>query len=161
MMNKAIYPGSFDPITKGHLDIIERSSRLYDELIIAIMHNPAKKHLFNVEERKQMIEQEVAHLTNVKVVIGEGLTVNFAQSLGCQVMIRGIRATSDYEFEMQIATANMYLNKKIETMFMLSRPEYSFVSSSTVKEIASYQGELGAFVSEHVKQRLIEKLGER
>lgn len=161
MMNKAIYPGSFDPITKGHLDIIERSSRLYDELIIAIMHNPAKKHLFNVEERKQMIEQEVAHLDNVKVVIGEGLTVNFAQGLGCQVMIRGIRATSDYEFEMQIATANMYLNKKIETMFMLSRPEYSFVSSSTVKEIASYQGELGAFVSEHVKQRLIEKLGER
>lgn len=156
-MRKAIYPGTFDPITKGHLDIIERSSELFEEVFVVIMKNGAKKTLFDENERLDMIEKEVSHLKNVKVLIGNGLTIQFAKKLGCQVIIRGIRATSDYEYELQIATANMMLDGQIETLFMLSKPQYSFVSSSTVKEIASYGGELDKFVTPYIKEKLMEK----
>lgn len=155
-MRKAAYPGSFDPITRGHIDIIERASLLYDEVVVLIMKNQEKKWMFSFEERKRMIEKSVAHLSNVKVVLGKGLTIQMCEEIEADVMIRGIRATSDYEYEMQIATANMMLNKKIETVFLLSKPEYSFVSSSTVKEIARYHGELSQFVDDSVKAELIE-----
>ena len=156
-MTKAMIPGSFDPITRGHVDIIERSSKIFDEVVVVIMENSAKKSLFTKEERVEMIQKEVEHLSNVSVYIGSGLTINTAKSLGANAMVRGIRATSDYEYEVSIATANMMLNKEIETMFLLSKPEYSFVSSSIVKEIASYQGDLHSFVSEYVEKKLREK----
>lgn len=157
-MKRAMYPGTFDPITKGHIDIIERSAVLFDEVIVAIMQNANKKNLFTELERKEMIEKEVAHLANVQVVVDYGLTVNYAKQHDISMIIRGIRATSDYEYEMQIATANMILEPTIETVFLLSKPEYSFVSSSTVKDIATHHGELSGFVGEYTKQRLIEKL---
>lgn len=156
-MRKAMIPGSFDPITKGHLDVIERCSQLFDEVIVVIMENAHKKALFDEHERKEMIEHDISHLSNVRVEIGSGLTIEMAKKLGVCAMIRGIRATSDYEYEVQIATANMMLEKKIETMFLLSKPEYSFVSSSTVKEIAMFHGELSHFVSDNVAAKLKEK----
>ena len=156
-MTKAMIPGSFDPITKGHLDVIERSSQLFDEVIVLIMENSAKKSLFSKEEKVQMIEEEVQHLKNVKVLVGSGLTIDMAKSLGVHIMVRGIRATSDYEYEVSIATTNMMLDSSIETMFLLSKPEYSFVSSSMVKEVAFYHGNLSPFVSEKVEKRLREK----
>ena len=156
-MRKAMIPGSFDPVTRGHADVIERSAALFDEVDVVIMENTNKKSLFTKEERKDMIEQEVAHLKNVKVLIGEGLTVNMAKKLDASAMIRGIRATSDYEYEVSIATANMMLEKDIETLFLLSKPQFSFVSSSTVKEIAKFHGKLDSFVSENVRKKLEEK----
>lgn len=156
-MRKAMIPGTFDPITKGHLDVIERSSRLFDEVVVVIMENSSKKSLFSKEERIDMILKEVAHLDNVQAFVGSGLTIETAKKLNANVMIRGIRATSDYEYEVSIATANMMLNHEIETMFLLSKPEYSFVSSSTVKEIALHHGDLSHFVSESVEKKLREK----
>ena len=157
-MKKALYPGTFDPVTLGHLDVIERSAKLYDEVIVAILENVSKSTLFTKEERKAMIEKEVAHLPNVKVVIGHGLTVHFAKEMGCSVMIRGIRATSDYEYEVSIATENMMLDKNIETIFLLSQPQYSSVASSIVKEIARFRGDVSSFVTENVQKQLKEKL---
>ncbi len=116
-MKIACYPGSFDPITNGHLDIIERSSIVFDKVVIAIMTNPKKQCTFSKEERKQMVEQCTSHLSNVEVVIGEGLTVELAKELKAQALIRGIRAVADYEYELQQATANMMLDDKIETIF--------------------------------------------
>lgn len=156
-MRRAIIPGTFDPITKGHLDVIERSSKLFDEVIVVIMENSSKKALFTKEERIQMIEHEIAHLNHVKSFVGSGLTIETAKQLGACAMVRGIRATSDYEYEVSIGTANMMLNEDIETMFLLSKPEYSFVSSSMVKEIAYHHGDLKHFVSEFVEKKLQEK----
>ncbi len=156
-MRRAMIPGTFDPITKGHLDVIERISKLFDEVIVVIMENAAKKPLFSKEERIQMIEHEISHLDNVKTFVGSGLTIETARQLDVHAMVRGIRATSDYEYEVSIATANMMLNKEIETMFLLSKPEFSFVSSSTVKEIAMHHGDLKHFVSETVEKKLQEK----
>lgn len=156
-MRKAIIPGTFDPVTLGHLDVIERCASLFDEVIVVIMENVAKKPFFTNEERVEMIEHEIAHLNNVHVIVGSGLTVNMAKKLGACAIVRGIRATSDYEYEVSIATANMMLEKDIETLFLLSKPEYSFVSSSTVKEIAKFHGELNRFVSNNVKNKLEEK----
>ena len=157
MNRKAVYPGTFDPMTRGHLDIIERASKMYDEVIVLIMYNGVKNCTFTELKRKEMIEKETAHLSNVSVHIGHGLTVHTTAALQANVMIRGIRATSDYEYELQIATANMMLDPKIETVFLMSRPEYSFVSSTTVKEIAMFHGELSKFVTPYVEQQLIEK----
>lgn len=157
MKRKAVYPGTFDPMTRGHLNIIERASALYDEVIVLIMYNGKKKCTFTEVERKEMIEKETAHLKNVSVQIGQGLTVHTAASLGANVLIRGIRATSDYEYELQIATANMMLNANVETVFLMSRPEYSFVSSTTVKEIALFHGELSHFVTPYVEECLLKK----
>ncbi len=140
---KACYPGSFDPITNGHLDIISRASGMFEEVYVLIMKNPKKTCLFSEEERKNMIEKSLpADMKNVKVKIGEGLTVNEARRLGCGAIIRGIRAVSDYEYELQIATANMMLGHEIETIFLIAKPQYSFLSSSVVKEIASYHGDI-------------------
>lgn len=156
-MTKAMIPGTFDPITKGHLDVIERSSKLFDEVVVVIMENASKKPLFTESERIEMIKSEVAHLKNVSTFVGNGLTINTAHQIGADVMVRGIRATSDYEYEVSIGTTNMMLNKEIETLFLLSKPEYSFISSSTVKEIAFHHGNLDLFVSESVKKKLQEK----
>ncbi|MBO4218751.1 MAG: pantetheine-phosphate adenylyltransferase [Erysipelotrichaceae bacterium] len=153
----AIYPGSFDPITYGHMDIIERAAALVDKLIIVIMANDEKSGTFSFAERKEMIEQAVTHLDNVSVVIGEGLTAEFAGKVGAGVIIRGIRAVSDYEYEMQLATANMTIAPEVETVFILAKPQYSFLSSSTAKTIAANNGPLESFVDDYVAARLREK----
>jgi len=155
---KAIYPGSFDPITYGHIDIIKRAAALVDELIIVIMMNDAKSGTFTFEERKEMVEHSIQDLKNVRVEIGSGLTVDFAKKVGAKLIIRGIRAVSDYEYEMQLATANMTLAYDIETIFLLSKPEYSFLSSSTAKTIAKNKGDLSCFVDPYVAKRMLEKL---
>lgn len=154
---KAVYPGSFDPVTYGHLDIIERASKLYDELVILIMPNDAKKGLFDYQERKELIEVCIKDLKNVSVQIGEGLTVDCAQKINANVIVRGIRAVSDYEYEMQLATANMTLNPNIETIFLLAHPLHSFLSSSTAKTVAANNGDLTKMVPEIVAKSLAKK----
>lgn len=153
-MSKAIYPGSFDPITYGHLDIIQRASRLYDEVVIVIMPNEGKKPLFSVARRLQMIAENIKELGNVSVAVGSGLTVDYAHNIKAEVLLRGIRAISDYEYELQLATANMMLAPDIETIFMLSKPEYSFMSSSTVKTIARNHGDISKMVPPSVWTQL-------
>ena len=158
---KAVYTGTFDPITNGHLDIIERASRMFDEVTVLIMRNPNKKCVYTAHERKAMIEKSLASIegaNNVTVLIGEGLTVEMAHKLGAVAIIRGIRAVSDYEYELKQATANMKLNPGIETMLMIARPEYSFLSSSVVKEIAAYGGNIDGMVPDAIVEEVREKL---
>ena len=157
-MIKAIYPGTFDPITVGHLDVILRSAKIYDKLIVAVMENRAKKCTFSKEERKQMIEKCIEGLENVEVVIGEGLTVNLANLYDCRILIRGVRAVSDYESELALATANMNLNPEVETVFMVSKPELSFLSSSVAKEIASFNGDISDYIPAQIIKEVSKKL---
>ncbi len=156
-MQKAIYPGSFDPITYGHLDIIERASQVFDEVVVVIMNNDEKKGTFTNEERMDMVQHVIDRFDNVTVQIGDGLTVEYARSLGANILIRGIRAVTDYEYEMQLATANMVLAPDVHTVFLVAKPEFSFLSSSTAKSIASYKGDITAFVPEYVKEKLENK----
>lgn len=156
-MKRAIYPGSFDPITKGHVDIIERASKMFDEVIVVLMENPTKTCLFSKDERLAMNKYCCKHLDNVTCDIGEGLTIHYAQANNASIMIRGIRAVQDYEYELQTATANMMINERIETCFLMSKPEYSFLSSSSVKEIASFGEDVSKFVDEHVANELKKK----
>ncbi len=160
---KACYPGSFDPITLGHLDIIERASRMFDEVVVMIMHNPRKTCAFSVEDRKRMIEESIESLdgvNNVSVVIGSGLTVDYAKKVGANAIIRGIRAVSDYEYELQQATANLMLNHEIETLFLIAKPKYSFLSSSVVKEIALNKGDIKAFLPSVIVKEVEDKMVE-
>ncbi|MBQ6493666.1 MAG: pantetheine-phosphate adenylyltransferase [Erysipelotrichaceae bacterium] len=157
-MIKAIYPGTFDPITVGHLDVIERAARIYDHVIIAVMENRSKTCTFTKEERKKMIEKCVRKIKNVEVVIGEGLTVELAEKHGCKIVVRGIRAVSDYESELALATANMTLNSSIETVFMVSKPELSFLSSSIAKEIASFNGDISEYIPSAIMKEVSKKL---
>ena len=157
-MIKAIYPGTFDPITVGHLDIIRRASKVYDRLVIAVMENRAKTCTFSNEERKQMIEKCVADLDNVEVIVGEGLTVDLAEKCDCKIIVRGIRAVSDYESELALATANMNLKGNIETVFMVSKPELSFLSSSIAKEVAFFGGDIKDYIPEAILDEVKEKL---
>ena len=157
-MTKAIYPGTFDPITVGHLDVINRASKIYDKLIVAVMENNKKNCTFSDVERKNMIEKCVKDLPNVKVVIGDGLTVDFAKKNNCNVIIRGIRAVSDYESELALATANMSLDNSIETVFMVAKPELSFLSSSIAKEIASFNGDIKTYIPKPIIKDVSKKL---
>ena len=158
---KACYPGTFDPITIGHMDIITRSARMFEEVEVLIMENPRKKCTFSAEERKQMIEdclKEAGGCDNVRVHIGTGLTVEYARKLGCGVIIRGIRAVSDYEYELQQATANMVLAEEVETLILIARPLFSFLSSSVIKEIALNNGSIENLVPHAIEQKVAEKL---
>ena len=158
---KACYPGTFDPITIGHLDIIERAAKKFDELDVLIMKNPRKNSSFTEEERKELIEKSISSLTckdKIHVLIGNGLTVDFAKKINAGVIIRGIRAVSDYEYELQQATANQMLNEDIETLFFIARPKYSFLSSSVVKEIALNGGDIREFVPLEVVEIVEKKL---
>lgn len=156
-MTVAIYPGSFDPITIGHLDIIKRSAKIFDEVVVAILVNSRKQPTFDSEKRKEMIEKCIKDIPNVKVVVKQGLTINVANEYNATVLIRGIRAVADYEYELQQATANMILDEKIETVFLVSKPEYSFLSSSVAKEIASYHGNLDKFIPKEIIEEVSEK----
>jgi pantetheine-phosphate adenylyltransferase len=155
---KACYPGTFDPLTNGHMDIIERAASIADELIVAIMINPDKRVLFSVGERIDMIKQAVGHLPNVSVVASEGLTVDLCRRLGASVLIRGIRAVMDYEYELQQSTANMMLDDTIESIFLVATPELSFISSSVVKNLVLSGGDAEKFVPEAVNRILKERI---
>ena len=146
----AIYPGSFDPVTLGHLDIIERGSRLFDQIIVAVLRNPNKIPLFTVQQRLEQIRQATQHLRNVEVDSFDGLTVNYTQMRGAQVLLRGLRAVSDFEVELQMAHTNKTLSTEIETVFLATSNEYSFLSSSVVKEVARFGGSVDHLVPPHV-----------
>ncbi len=141
-MSIAVYPGSFDPVTYGHIDIIERSAKVFDKLIVAVLVNSAKKPLFTTQEKVDMIRKATSHLDNVEVVSFSGLLVDFAKEQGASVSVRGLRAVTDFEYEIQIAQTNAKLNKDLDTMFFTTSIEYSYVSSTIVKEIASYHGDI-------------------
>ncbi len=150
----AIYPGSFDPITNGHLDLIERGARLFDRLIVAVLHNEVKQALFSVEERLGMLREVVAPVGNVEVDCFDGLLVNYAVGRGARVLLRGIRAISDYEFELQMTQMNRRLDPNIETVFLMASEANSFVSSRLVKEVVRLGGDIGGFVPASVARRL-------
>ncbi|ENJ0112920.1 pantetheine-phosphate adenylyltransferase [Listeria monocytogenes] len=148
----AVIPGTFDPITNGHLDIIERAAKIFDVLYVSVLNNSSKKPLFTIEERMEMIKQVTAHLPNVQVESASGLTVDYAATRGATAIVRGLRAVSDFEYEMQIASMNRTLNADIETFFVMTNTKYSFLSSSMVKEVAQYQGNISELVPESVNK---------
>ena len=154
MENIAVYPGSFDPVTNGHIDLIQRSVALFDKVVVAILRNSGKMPLFSVDERREMLESAVRDIGNVVVMDFSGLLVDFAERIGASVIIRGIRAISDYEYELQMALINRRLSSRLETVFMLPAETYSFLSSRLVKEIASHGGAISGLVPEDVEQRL-------
>lgn len=156
----AICPGSFDPITNGHLDIIQRGAKIFDKVIVAIFNNQSKTPLFTVEERIELIEQSTKHLPNVTVDVSDGLLVDYAREQEAHAVLRGLRAVSDFEYEMQITSMNKKLEPDIETFFMMTNNQYSFLSSSIVKEIAKYHGNIGCLVPEPVHKALLDKFGD-
>ena len=156
-MKTAIYPGSFDPITNGHLDVIERSARIFDKVIVSVLHNSTKKPAFSVEEKISMIQRATAGLPNVEADSFNGLLVDYAKQKSATTIIKGLRAVSDFEYEMQMALMNRKQNPEIETLFLISSSEYSFLSSSVVKEIARLGGNLDGFVPECIKPEIYNK----
>jgi pantetheine-phosphate adenylyltransferase len=156
----AVYPGSFDPITLGHLDIIQRASRLYDRLIVTVARSPNKQSLFTPEERVQQIQVAVAHLPNVSAQSFDGLTVTFAEQIKAMVLIRGLRAVSDFELELQMAHTNKTLANHLETVFLATSNEYSFLSSSVVREIARHGGPLDHLVPANISNALQDRFAQ-
>ena len=154
----AMYPGSFDPVTRGHLDIIKRSSRMFDTLIVAVLNNSAKTPLFTVKEREEMLRECCKDIPNVKVMSFDGLTVNFAQQQHATVMVRGLRAVTDFEFEFQQALTNKKLNPELETMFVITDPEYMYLSSSMVRQVASFGGDVTDFLPDGICKDIVERL---
>ncbi len=160
-MTRAIYPGSFDPVTLGHLDIIERASRISEELILGVLQNKAKSPLFSVEERVIMLSEVTKHLKNVKIVPFEGLLIDFAKQMDAQVIVRGLRAITDFEYELQMSQTNRKLNSNVETLFLTTSLDYSYLSSTIVKEVASFDGDISQFVPEFVAKKVTEKIKEK
>jgi pantetheine-phosphate adenylyltransferase len=158
LTRRAIYPGTFDPITMGHLDIIERSAKLFDEVIVAVLLNINKQPMFSIEERVEMIRQ-VVPWANVTVGAFEGLLVHYAIEQEAQVIVRGIRAVSDYEYELQMALMNRRLEPGVETVFLMAAEEYSYLSSQLIKEVFRLGGPINGLVPELVEQRMTEKTG--
>ncbi len=155
-MKTAVYPGSFDPITNGHLDIVERLSKLYDKVIILVSVNSSKRPLFSHPERKAMIKEAVRHYDNVEVDSFSGLLVDYVKSKNA-VIVKGLRALSDFEIEFQMALANRQLCEEVETLFLMTNMKYSHISSSLVKEINSYSGDISSMVPKNIEKLLIEK----
>lgn len=151
---KALFPGTFDPITKGHLDLIRRAASLFEEVHVVMMLNYEKKALLDVSVRLTLMEESLRHIPNIVLDVYEGLSVQYAKDHDIPVMIRGVRSVTDYEYECQIASVNQLLEPEIETMFLLSKPEYVSVSSSNAKAIAIQKGDLSSFVDPHVAQVL-------
>ena len=160
-MSIAIYPGSFDPLTFGHLDIVERTARQFDKLIIAVMVNPSKNPLFTLEERKELIQGAVKHLPNVEVDSFTGLLVNYVRDKGANIIVKGLRFVSDFESELQMASMNRLMYDGAETVFMPTNYKYSYLSSSIVKDIARHGGPVTELVPKHVEQALIHKYSNR
>lgn len=156
-MGVAVYPGSFDPVTNGHLDIIDRASKVFDHLIVAVLENPRKNAIFSMDERVEMLNSIVGEYKNVEVDCFQGLLVNYVQKRNASIIIKGLRAMSDFEFEFQMALVNRKLSENVETLFMMTNNMYSYVSSSIVKEIAGYGGDISALVPSPVYQRIRDK----
>ena len=157
-MRTVVYPGSFDPLTNGHLDVIERASKLFDRVIVAVAQNADKSPMFTQSEREQQITEAVNNFSNVEVTTFDGLLIEFAEMKKAQAIIRGLRAVSDFEFEFQLALMNRKLKKEIETIFMMPRESYIFLSSRLVKEVAGLGGDVTTFVPPNVKRALKSKL---
>ncbi len=151
---KAIYPGSFDPVTYGHIDIIERASKVFEKVYVTLAININKDYLFDYKLRKEIIEECVGHLDNVEVVATDQLLVEYAKNNGISIIVRGLRAVSDFENEMQICTTNKFLHSDVETVFFMSSPKHMFLSSSQAREIAKFGGDLEAFVPKSVEKHL-------
>ena len=160
-MLRAVYPGSFDPVTFGHLDIITRSAKLVDELIVGVLVNNAKSPLFSVEERVKILEKTVENIPNVKVIPFEGLLVEFVRKMKAQMVVRGLRAITDFEYELQMAQTNHKLEPEVETIFLTTSLDYSYLSSSTVKEVAAFGGDISQFVPHIVIERMQEKMDKK
>lgn len=156
-MRVAIYPGTFDPITIGHIDVVERACKLFDEVYVVILDNTAKKTLFTKEERRSLTQASLSHIPNAKAVVHHGLTLEFAHEVGACAMIRGIRQVKDYEYELNNAACNAWIDPEIETILMFSKQEYAFVSSTSIKEFAMFHQNLKGLVSEPVALALQEK----
>ena len=157
-MRTAIYPGSFDPLTNGHLDIIERASKLFDRVIVAIAINESKNPLFTLDERRDLVSRSIGHMKNVEADTFTRLLVDYVEQRSGQAILRGLRAVSDFEFEFQLALMNRKLNERVETIFMMPKDTYTFLSSRIVKEIARLGGDVSAFVPPHVQEALTRKL---
>ena len=160
-MTRAIYPGSFDPVTLGHLDIIKRASKIFDELIVGVLNNNSKSPLFSVEKRVKMLNDVVKDLPNVKVMSFEGLLVDFARKVDAQIIVRGLRAVTDFEYELQMSQTNTVLNENVDTIFFTTNLEYAYLSSSTVREAAYFGADISKFVPESVVQQVYDKFKER
>lgn len=156
-MRIAVYPGSFDPITNGHLDIIKRASKLYDRVIVGVLNNASKSPVFSAEERKEMIDSATESIKNVSCDVFSGLLVDFAKQNNASVIIKGLRTVADFEYEFQMALLNKALNAEFETVFMMTDSKYSYISSSMVKEVAKYHGELDGFIPSVIKEKIIKK----
>ncbi len=156
-MRRALYPGSFDPPTFGHLDMIRRSSQMVDELYVAVLENNAKNPLFSVQERVTMLKELTRSLPNVRVSFFEGLTADYAREIGATIVVRGLRAVTDFEYELQIAQTNHVINEHLDTIFLVTNLRYSYISSTIVKEVASYGGNISNFVPGEIIDRIYEK----
>ncbi|MEJ5287002.1 MAG: Phosphopantetheine adenylyltransferase [Candidatus Kapaibacterium sp.] len=157
MANIAIYPGTFDPITNGHIDVIERASVLFDKIIVVIARNPRKQTLFSEEERLEMIRESLKHLNNIEVKATDNLTVEFASRVSAKAIIRGIRAVSDFEYEFQIALMNRKLCPDVTTIFLMPNEKYTYLNSSIIRELARYGANVDEFVPPYVAKKLKEK----
>jgi len=157
-MRTVIYPGSFDPLTNGHLDVVQRAARLFDRVIVAVATNESKHPLFTLEERLHMVARSIRNVPNAEADSFDGLLVNYAERRGAQAVVRGLRAVSDFEFEFQLALMNRKLNERIETIFMMPKDAYTFLSSRIVKEIARLGGDVSTLVPAHVRTALVAKL---
>ena len=159
MQKTAIYPGSFDPITNGHIDIIERGLKIFDKIIVAILLNPAKEALFTIEERREMVEISLNEYSNIEVDIFDGLLVDYAKMRNAGTILRGMRAVSDFEYEFQLALMNRKLNREVQTIFLMTGLRWIFTSSSIIKEAASFGGNINSMVPPVVSQKLKKKSG--
>jgi pantetheine-phosphate adenylyltransferase len=160
-MRTAIYPGSFDPLTNGHLDVVQRAAKLFDRVIVAVAKNDSKRPLFTLAKRLELVRAAVSHLPHVEADSFDNLLIEYVEQQKAQAVVRGLRAVSDFEFEFQLALMNRKLNGRIETIFMMPKDTYTFLSSRIVKEIASLGGDVSPFVPPHVKAALLEKLKPR
>ena len=158
MQKRAIYPGTFDPITNGHLDIVTRAACMFDQVILAIAASPSKKPMFDLSERVTQAQQATAHLPNVEVMGFSDLMANFARAQQANILIRGLRAVADFEYEMQLAHMNRHLMPELESVFLMPSKDWSFISSSLVKEVARHDGDVTHFLPANVHQALMEKL---
>ena len=161
MATRAVYPGSFDPLTNGHLDLIERGLRIFDELIVAVVTNPAKTALFSDPERVEMIREATRSLRHIEIMVFEGLLVDFVTKVGATAIIRGLRAVSDFEYEFQMALMNRKLREEVETVFLMPHEAYSYISSRLIKEVAGYGGSVNGLVPPGVEKRLATKFPRR
>lgn len=153
----ALYPGSFDPITNGHLDVLERASKMFDKVVIAVLNHPNKKACLEVSERVKLIKEAASELENVTVASFDGLTVEYARKIGAKFLIRGLRTITDFEYEVQLCQTNQVLAPEIETVFLSTKPEHNFISSSIVKELSNHKTDISKFVPKNVVQYLLSK----